>query len=45
MRRDYKVYFEDILEAIGRIRSYTEGLSLEAFSSDTKTVDAGSAQP
>ena len=40
MPRDYKVYLEDILEAIGKIRRYTERLSLEKFAEDEKTIDA-----
>jgi len=40
MPRDYKVYLEDIVEAIGKIRSYTASLSLQTFSSDVKTFDA-----
>jgi len=40
MPRDYRVYLEDILEAIGKIRRYTAGLSLKTFSEDTKTLDA-----
>lgn len=40
MPRDYKVYLEDILTAIGKIERYTKGLSLETFSRDEKTVDA-----
>ncbi len=40
MRRDYKVYLEDILEAIGRIRKYTSGVTAESLGSDTKTLDA-----
>jgi len=40
MPRDYKVYIDDIIEAIERIRDYTTGLSLETFSNDRKTVDA-----
>jgi uncharacterized protein with HEPN domain len=31
MPRDYKVYLEDILQAITKIREYTAGLSLAAF--------------
>jgi uncharacterized protein with HEPN domain len=31
---------QDIVEAAARIRSYVEGLSFEAFSSDQRTVDA-----
>jgi uncharacterized protein with HEPN domain len=40
MPRDYKVYLEDIIEAIERIRDYTNGLSFETFINDLKTVDA-----
>ena len=40
MPRDYKVYLEDILEAIRKIRRYTERLSLETFAEDEKTIDA-----
>ena len=40
MPRDFKVYLEDIIEAIRRIRFFTTGLSLELFSSDIKTFDA-----
>ncbi len=40
MPRDYKVYLEDILEAIGKISRYTVGLSQEAFSKDERTLDA-----
>lgn len=40
MRRDFKVYFEDILGAIVKIRKYIEGLSLEEFSKDGRTLDA-----
>jgi uncharacterized protein with HEPN domain len=40
MPRDYKVYLEDVLQAIARIRRYTSGMSLETFSNDDKTVDA-----
>ena len=40
MPRDYKVYLEDIVEAISKIRFFTTGLSLQTFSSDVKTFDA-----
>ena len=40
MPRDYKVFLEDILEAIGKIRHYNRGLSLQAFTADGKTFDA-----
>ena len=40
MPRDYKVYLQDVVEAAGKVRSYTAGLSFKTFSEDTKTVDA-----
>ena len=40
MSRDYKVYLEDILEAVTKIGRYTEGMSFETFSEDDKTTDA-----
>ena len=40
MPRDSRVYLEDILGAIARIRRYTRGLSRDAFAADDKTVDA-----
>ena len=40
MSRDSKVYLEDILEAIRKIREFTDGLSLAALSKDAKTLDA-----
>lgn len=40
MLRDYKVYLEDILEAVRKIRSYTDGLSYEGFREDSKSSDA-----
>ena len=40
MSRDSKVYLEDILEAVQKIRAFTQGLSLAALSQDAKTLDA-----
>ena len=40
MSRDYKVYLEDILEAIHKIREFTSGTSLTTLSKDAKTLDA-----
>jgi len=40
MPRDYKVFLEEILEAIRKIREYTDGFSLQAFTADSKTFDA-----
>jgi hypothetical protein len=35
---DYKVYLDDILQAITRIREYAAGLSPTAFAGDAKTL-------
>ena len=40
MLRDYKLYLEDILESIETINSYIEGMDLDSFANDRKTVDA-----
>lgn len=40
MHRDYRLYLDDILEAIRRIRSYTDGLNAKKFEADLKTQDA-----
>ena len=40
MPRDFRVYLEDILGAISKIRRYTNGLSKQAFAADEKTLDA-----
>ena len=37
---DFRVYVQDILEAIRRIDDYLEDLTFEEFSKDNKTVDA-----
>ncbi|AEK73597.1 Nucleotidyltransferase, putative [Thermococcus sp. 4557] len=38
--RDYRLYVEDILEAISRIEEYTEELSLEEFRAKGMVIDA-----
>ena len=38
--RDYRLYIEDILEAIERIEEYTEGMMLEEFRINKMAVDA-----
>jgi uncharacterized protein with HEPN domain len=38
--RDWRIRFEDILDAIVRIQSYTEGLTVDVFLTDQKTQDA-----
>ena len=40
MPRDSRVYLEDILDAVAKIRRYTCGLSLDEFKADERTVDA-----
>jgi uncharacterized protein with HEPN domain len=40
MQRDYRLYMDDILEALKKIREYTAGYSMEKFAADSKTVDA-----
>lgn len=40
MPRDFEVYLEDIRQAIGKIRSYTANLTLEAFAQDSMKIDA-----
>jgi uncharacterized protein with HEPN domain len=39
-KRSYLFYLEDILIAMTRIAEYLEGLDLNSFCNDTKTVDA-----
>ena len=39
-KRDYKLYIEDILESIEKIKRYTKGMRLEELSKDNKTIDA-----
>jgi len=40
MKRDYRVYIDDILEALKKIERYTKGLNFDLFCQDSKTVDA-----
>ena len=40
MSRDHKVYLEDILEAIRKIRRFTSGMSSETLARDDRTLDA-----
>ena len=40
MKRDYRVYLEDILESILKIEDYTAGISKEQFKKDTQVQDA-----
>ena len=40
MPRDHRIYLDDILHAIERIKEYTADLDEESFASDRKTQDA-----
>lgn len=40
MRRDPRLYLDDILEAAGNIREYTTNLNFETFQQDKRTRDA-----
>lgn len=40
MKRNYKLFLEDISERIAKIDSYTEGMSFKEFVQDDKTVSA-----
>jgi len=40
MKKDPRVYIDDILEALQKIEKYTEELNFDAFSQDNKTIDA-----
>ena len=40
MGRDYRVYVDDVLSAILKIKRYSKGFSKKRFLSDEKTVDA-----
>lgn len=38
--RDYKTFLQDILQSINRIEDFTEGMQLQSFRQNRKTVDA-----
>jgi uncharacterized protein with HEPN domain len=40
MPRDYKVYFQDILTAIGSIEKYTKNITFSRFKSNSLIIDA-----
>jgi|AP12_2_1047962.scaffolds.fasta_scaffold238556_1 uncharacterized protein with HEPN domain len=40
MSRDYRLYLDDIIEAIRRIKDFTNGMEFDAFKADIKTQDA-----
>jgi len=40
LKRTYRLYLNDILEAIERIENYVKGRTLEEFSKNTLVIDA-----
>lgn len=40
MKRDYRLYIDDISEAVEKIEKYVEGLAFDEFVQDGKTIDA-----
>ncbi len=40
MPRDFRLYVDDILEAIARIREYLSDMDLAGLAADRKTLDA-----
>ena len=38
--RDWKFRIQDILDAVGKVREYTQGMDFKSFTEDKKTVDA-----
>jgi len=40
MHRDYRLFLDDILEAVEKIRGYTSEMDYETFKGDTRTQDA-----
>jgi uncharacterized protein with HEPN domain len=38
--RDWKFRIHDILDAVGKVREYTQGMDFKSFTEDRKTVDA-----
>ncbi len=40
MKRDYRLYIDDILEAVNKIEKYTKGMAMEDFLRDDKSIDA-----
>lgn len=40
MKRDHRLYLDDILEAVEKIEKYVEKLTFDEFYQDSKTVDS-----
>lgn len=43
MKRDFRLYINDICQAIESIEQYVEGMSFEEFGGDHKNAIAGTA--
>jgi len=39
-KRDYRLYIDDIIEAVKKTEKFSKGLSFDEFAEDSKTVDA-----
>ena len=40
MKRDYRLYVQDVIDSIAMIETYTRGVSFEEFAADQMRVDA-----
>lgn len=40
MKKDYRLYIDDILEAIQKIEKYINGITFDEFVEDSKATDA-----
>ena len=40
MKRDFRLYIDDLLEAAEKTEKYVEGMSFGEFGQDSKTIDA-----
>ncbi len=40
IKRDYRDYFQDILDAVNEVKEFTQGMDFEAFINDKKTINA-----
>jgi len=38
--RDFRLFFQDIMDCIDKIQKYTLGMTFEKFMQDEKTIDA-----
>ncbi len=40
MKRDFRLFLEDIIDSINKIEKYTIGITIEKFKTEDKTADA-----